>query len=159
MTGSNYDWTPKVGVGSVRFGAPIDQYTKSGLLESRVILPELGPEVHFVDDDEGIVVYVDDEGMGTVEIVACYRSLLYQSKELIGVTLDAAVDVLGRPPDEYEEGVEMFDETFQDIAYFDDLGLMLWFEDGVSVSASLDDGDYEKDGDGNESNSGQAVSK
>ena len=80
-----------------------------------------------------------------VGFIGCDETLLYNGEELFGISLEQAVSILGREPDGEPEVEEMYDDTVQTIAYFEALGLDLWFLEGVSVYAGLDDGDYEED--------------
>ena len=79
-----------------------------------------------------------------VDGVECDKSILFNGQELLGLSINDVSDVLGRKPDQYGESIELGDET-QVLAEFDDLGLVLWMKDGISVAASIDDGDYEDD--------------
>ena len=141
---SKFDWIPTVSFGKFRFGAPVQRYVDEGLLTYDPAPEELGGDAIYIDEEADIWVYPDDEGRGVVGTVSCGRSALYGGRELLGLAIGEAVEILGRDPDEFEEGVESADEI-EDIAYFDDMGLMLWFRDGVSVSVTVDNADYGED--------------
>lgn len=146
MMRSNYEWTPTVGLGPIRFGAPIQQYVDAGLLVYRPFPEELGGDADYVNKEEDISVSPDDEivvprAQHIVDTILCDRSLLYRGTDLFGLELNDVVKVLGREPDQFGETVEIDDEL-QVAAEFDDLGLVLWFLEGVCVSAAIDDANY-----------------
>ena len=146
---SKYEWVPKLRLGPIRFGEDIQQYVDAGILSFNPPLEELGGIGSFVGEDDGITVTPDDglpDGpvRWVVDGVECDKSILFNGQELLGLSINDVSDVLGRKPDQYGESIELGDET-QVLAEFDDLGLVLWMKDGISVAASIDDGDYEDD--------------
>jgi hypothetical protein len=147
MMQSKYEWVPKVRLGPIRFGENIQQYVDAGLLSFDPPLEELGGVGSFIDEDDSITVTPDDgfpDGpvRWVVEGIQCDKSILFNGQELLGLSIEDVVKFFGREPDQFGEEFEVIDDI-QIIAEFDDFGLVLWFVDGVSVSASIDDGDYD----------------
>lgn len=146
---SNYEWTPTVGLGPIKFGAPIQQYVDAGLLVYQPFLEEFGGDANYVNKEEDISVSPDEDlvvprEQQVVDTILCDRSLLYQGTDLFGLGLNDVIKTLGREPDQSGETVEI-DEELQISAEFDELGLVLWFFEGVCVSAAIDDADYTDD--------------
>lgn len=147
---SKYLWVPKERLGPIRFGANIQQYVDAGLLSFEPPLEELGGIGSFIDEDASLTVTPDDgfpDGpvRWVVEGIECDKSILYKGQELLGLSIEDVVKVLGQEPDQFGEEFEVDDDDIQIIGEFDELGLVLWMRDGISVSASIDDGDYDDD--------------
>ena len=143
--GLKYEWIPTVGVGPFRFGVPVEQYVASGLLKFESYPEELGGGGSYVDKGDNLAVSVEDQGQGVVYIIQCDASMLFKGRELIGVSLADALEILGREPDEFGEELELDDDEIQVTAEFDELGLTLWLKDNVTMSASVGDGNLEED--------------
>lgn len=144
---SKYEWVPKVGLGPIRFGENTQQYVDAGILSYEPPLEELGGEGSFIDEDDSITVTPDDgfpDGpvRWIVEGIECDKSILFNGQELLGLSIKDVVNVLGTEPDQFGESFDLGEEI-QILAEFDDLGLVLWMKDGISVAASIDDGDYD----------------
>ena len=152
------EWTPGVGVGRYLLGAPIQKYVDDGFLVHRRWSDIIGNADSFDDEAAGIVVFPedDDDGniivppgeggkFGIIDSLKCTKSLQYKNKELLGISLQAVISVLGVPPQSDGEEFYLGEEDVQTTADFDDLGLILWFRDGLSVTASvmevIEDGD------------------
>lgn len=136
--GMNFEWTPNVGVGPILFGASIQEYVDAGLLFPEKMHAELGGDIDYFDADGQMMVSPDYDNEHAVGVIGCDETLLYNGEELIGISLEQAVTILGREPDGEPEAEEMYDDTVQTIAYFDALGLDLWFLNDLSVYAGLD---------------------
>lgn len=146
---SKYEWVPKEGIGPIKFGTLIQEYVNAGILSRGRSLESLDDSDTYYDGDHGIAVFADDgfpDGrvLGVVDAIRCDKSIRYKDQELLGVTIEDVVKLLGREPDQFGEELEVIDEI-QILAEFDGLGLILWFVDRMSVAASIDDGDYEDD--------------
>lgn len=159
-----YNWTPRVGVGPIRFGNPIAGYVAAGQLVLDEDEKKITGDLDYYDPDVGMIVTPDQESGETVFLIGCGDSLLYQGEELIGISLPEAAKILDRSPDGQIAGEEVEEYDVDEIVYFMTLGLDLWFVDGLSVYARTnafdgfeeDDGDDEEDGDVAEPDSGQA---
>lgn len=145
-----YEWTPGIGVGPYQFGDPIQKYIDAGRLRHFPIRDAFGDMDSYDDEAAGIVVFPkdddngrtivqpDDEGKsGTIDSLTCHNSMRYRNSELLGITLDAAVAILKHVPQVDDSEIYYDDDDIRTTADFDELGLTLWFRDGISVSASV----------------------
>ncbi len=133
MTGYN-EWIPNVGVGPILFGTSAKQLVHEGVL----IHVENNP--YYPDDDDfrtadGRYVVEPDE-FGNVTGIICEDDTFYKGTNLLGLSAEKADALFGPTPDGVEQ-MEMPGDTIQDARTYYDWGLILWFLDGRSVSASV----------------------
>ena len=130
-----YDWIPNVGVGEFKFGEPVSQYVESGVLIINRFMEELVGMSY--DDAEGTINVCEENGM--IEDIYCDKILTYRNQNLIGLHIDDAAMLLERKPSYGEplDKSEIFDDGRLEVpAEFDDLGLTLWLDEGIVVSAA-----------------------
>ena len=140
---SRFELRPNISVGALEFGQEIEPLVKEGTLVE--VVDSEDQDDRFIryssrvfaypDDPEGdeLLVFADETGT-TIEDIHCHRSLKLGEAELIGATLPDVVKLVGSEPDEIEQGFELGEGNFQDIAEFERLGLQVWTKDGAVVS-------------------------
>lgn len=131
MTEMTFDWTPDVGVGPLKFGEPVLKHVQSGLLEFCADLSD-DSDCYKLAGQGDPAVYADENN--AIDDILTDQQLVFRGKNLIGMRIEAVVDLLGQEPEEISEPIELVDDV-QVAAEFDSLGLQLWLRDGVAVSA------------------------
>jgi len=134
MSGSEWNWTPGVGVGPFKFGTSIDDYKMDFDLE--LVIPE-GTDVtgwggYEVD---GLDMTISTEE-GKIESIQCEGYFRYKNKNLIGMSEEEFVAHMGEHPYEIGVGVEYDNGVVETPFEYDDLALIVWTADGKVVSAS-----------------------
>lgn len=123
-------WIPGRSVGPFHLGYPVDKFI------SKYNLVRLEEREYLKEDWEtyeipGYETRIHAEN-SIITNVLCYDSLLYEGRDIIGLTLDEVRLILGT-----EDDIER-DSGLWDAAYYGRLGLTLWIRDGVVESAACD---------------------
>ena len=131
-----YDWIPTVSVGEIKLGEPVSHYLESGLLFVNRFMEE---SVGLMYEDEGETILVNEED-GWIDGISCYETLHYQGQNLIGLHINDAAAILDSEPI-YGEPFDMagiFDDgRIETPAAFDELGLILYLDEDIVVSAGV----------------------
>ncbi len=122
----NWDWIPLQRVGVFLFGAEIDSFRNECKLEpvQEEYSDSVGWEVYGIFGED-VRIFVENE---VVVQLACYESIKYDGVELIGLSIDSLIDVLGFEPTG-KDSVEIEGET-QVVYEFDDLEAQFWTSRG-----------------------------
>ena len=126
------DWVPLKGVGPFMFEEAIASYIDNfGLIE----VPEGDDEITNWSNYEmpgyGIDLYVED---GKIVSICCEYQCFFRGKNLIGLTLQEVIEVVGLEPEKDVDTIELADDGEQLVYEFDDAALQLWTKDGVAVA-------------------------
>jgi hypothetical protein len=140
MTTALWNINPKVGVGPITLGSPIQELKE--LKGFRAVMdPKHDQHPWFINDSLDISVYPNDNGL--VESVSLDGQAILFGRDLIGLSFDEVVEIVGHKETDWDEPFESHNGSTYEIANFDPIGLSIWFHNGVSVTVILDDGDYE----------------
>ena len=131
MTEMTFDWVPNVAVGPLKFGELVSPHVESGLLEFCADLSN-DSDCFVLAGKNDPAVYTNEKG--AIDDILTDQKLVFRGQNLIGMRIEAVVDLLGQEPEELSEPIEL-DDDVQVSAEFDSLGLQLWLRDGVAVSA------------------------
>jgi len=138
MSGSEWNWTPGVGVGPFKFGVPIADYFAEFNLELQS--PEgadvTGWGTYEIKQMEDKLVWTEE---GKIAAIACHDFFGYKGQNLIGTSEEEFIEHMGRQPDETGTSVEYDNGSIQTPFEYEDLAMEAWSEDGVIVCASATD--------------------
>jgi hypothetical protein len=125
----SWDWQPGVSIGRLFFGGELSPDSLGVPVER---LPpsceEADWETYRIGDEQGRIS-VDS---GKIVSVECAASLRLDDNELLGLSISEVNHLLPRPAvlcEAYEDGDERWE--------CEELGLILWVEDGVVASATV----------------------
>ncbi len=135
MKNGDWNWTPGIGVGPIKFGVPIADYLSDFDLEL-VNYEEPGePETDAYEvPGQDKAIWVED---GRVDSINCDDFFGYKGKNLIGMSEKEFLAHMGQEPEEIGSSVEYENGSVQTPYEYPDLGLQIWFEDGKVVSAMV----------------------
>jgi len=150
---SFWTWIPNVSVGPFRFGTPITNYLKryslcDGDEYNTLTYPDLKlkslqsegfekmNQYIIPTYDSAFTVYTTS---GVIDEFRLETYLFYNCQDIIMTSIEEAMEIIGRSDYDDERTEEVIDEI-QRVFYFYDLGLSLWTQDGVVVTAFCDDG-------------------
>lgn len=119
------EWQPLKSVGGFEFSSPVSGYRMTvGLKRDESLdAPGSGWQVYALLDPE-MRIYEDSNGIVSI---ACYDALYYRGSNLMGATVDEAIEIIGRQPSRVGEPLWVSEDEQQRTIEFDELGLMLWF--------------------------------
>lgn len=139
MSKLDYTWVPKVSVGQIKIGRPVQPYIQEGLISPAEDVADFGQ--YLSDADDTILVEVNDGG--NVESIVLNSKCIYNGKNVIGMTLDEVSALLNAPPDGTAEAFDVGDGDLETPAYFEAFGLTLGIRGGVVHTVDIDDGNYD----------------
>jgi len=130
-----FEWIPLVSVGPVKFGDSIETHLDSGF----AIEEEFDDEPDYIDQDDvlGFRIGEDDS---TIESVWTMDELVYRGRNLVGLSRDALIELLGESPNDEETEEEPTDQVMETMLSFDKLGLLVWLRDERVHSVMVDNG-------------------
>ncbi|QFT30987.1 hypothetical protein FIV00_10905 [Labrenzia sp. THAF82] len=134
MTDLKWEWIPGIGVGPMKFGAPIKNFIER--FELKLHVPEgTTPEEwgSFIIQD--FVKSVTTEH-GLIQTVECEDYFGFRGKNLIGMSEEELIAHMGSDPDKIGVGVLYENGSVQTPFDYDALGLIVWFEDEKLISAA-----------------------
>jgi hypothetical protein len=124
-------WEPLQHVGEIKLGARL------GSAESRYELIRVPAEerdsvgwIVYRNPNDTLRVYLEN---GVVASVACYESFEFAGRNLIGMSVDEALGMLGYAPSTSNDIVDMPDGP-QHVYDLDSLEVQLWAKDGRVVT-------------------------
>lgn len=123
------EWTPRTSLGPIRFGAPVETYVFSLGLAFKEHDPSTGWDAYVLPGAETFV-YAEN---GRVVGVGCYDECWYNGRNLIGMPLGEAVQLIGQPAAGDGETYEL-DGCTQDVFDFPALDCQFWTLDGAVVT-------------------------
>lgn len=142
MDNSIFEWEPNKSVGRINFGETVTGHVESGFLnhcDDPMDDDGLGCFAHGENEDPA--VYLDEE-TEVIEHIICFEALIHCGQNLIGITINRAIEILGQEPDVSGDKVLEDDDEFT--VEFDSLGLILWVREkdskimSAGVSSALD---------------------
>lgn len=124
IRGKDWHWRPGIGFAKLALGSPISEALQVYRLKNEGANRYTGL-VTFTLENPELDIYVRDE---RIDSFNCYELCWYHGLNLVGATLQAALDVIGEKPfDIAEESVGPDDELQQSLS-FEEAGLQLWVD-------------------------------
>ena len=134
--------TPKIGVGPIRFGHPIESLKNVEGFEK--VEPDEWSADYEWYECVGCDLDVYGDGNGKIETIGCDETLIFDGKNLVGITLSELEGFLKLKGQRFSDGDEMSDGSIVTGYIFEPLGLRAWVTEEERVeSIAADDGDYE----------------
>lgn len=127
-----YNFEPLAGVGSFRLGSSIRQY--AGVYDFSY-MPKGSSQGYdsYALDNEGISVFVEE---GNIIAIMCSRYLVYKNKNIIGLSLRECNKLFGMEPDGEADLLNVNEgDVLQEVYEYEQIGLQVWLERGVTVTA------------------------
>jgi len=123
------EWVPLKRVANFMFGSAVDPYVTDGYLMALPDEDGVGWRAYGVRGRD-MRVYAED---GEIISIACSDECCLKGRNLIGLPIEDAIEVIGTPPSSEPEQQWIIHER-QTIYYFDEMEAMLWVHRGVVVS-------------------------
>jgi hypothetical protein len=138
-----FQFYPCVSVGPFHFGNPITCYKSIGIkMKEKDLLDVKG----FDSATFGIPEYWEDFDIITINGLVCHilveKQLYYNNNNIIGKKITDAKTILSRKKC---SKIDHIDCTNEDVYYFNSLGIDLWTQKGIVVSATCYDNRNKED--------------
>ncbi|WP_299817497.1 hypothetical protein [uncultured Roseibium sp.] len=134
MSDQNWNWTPGVGVGPLKFGVSIDDNQTD--LDLKLLVPEGGDASGWATYEVGGPNKTISTENGKIESIQCEDYFGYKNENLIGMSEAELVAHMGEEPYEIGVSVEYDNGVIETPFEYDNLALIAWSADGKIVSAS-----------------------
>lgn len=131
----NWVWTPAVGVGPFRYGEHIAAMEAEFCLEPVIDKCDSNWDEYRVKGSDNSI-YTEH---GLIVSVSCDDMFVFEGTNLIGISEEELISIFKGINYCIGTGVEYDDNSVQYPFEYDELGLMVWTEDGRVVSASAID--------------------
>lgn len=128
---NNLDFVPFQSIGFFQLGGNISQY--KDLLSDWEFEPidEYGKE-YYKSSDENLMIAVRNQ---IIESIFCYKEVLYNNTNLIGLSIQEFKDLLNVEPIGDIEKYDFEDDNYPQFVYeFERIGLQVWEKNGVIVT-------------------------
>ena len=133
----DYSWSQLKKIGDFYFGVDLDSYkNRYNLIRDPELADDIsgGWESYVIDCDHYTGIRIDVEN-GLIVSISCYLKLYFKGKNIIGMSAEDAISLIGESPDKIGDALIVKSEE-QTTLEFDKLGLMLWVStSGIVVSA------------------------